>query len=204
MPLVHFIEKPQFTIGIWDIKEHEYNSSFSKVLHPNYHINIANYKSTHRKWQVHATKLLFEHLLPGEELVLYNDKPVIGKSTKYISISHTNNIIAMIVAKFPCGIDIEKSIRDSSKIKHKFLNKNDFTAGESKLNLLKNWCAKEVMYKIKGDKSVIFSNHLIIKKNGNCFSGYCNHPSFKFTTNIKIINFEDYCLAFNTNYKELS
>jgi phosphopantetheinyl transferase len=110
----------------------------------------------------------------------------------------------MIIAKFPCGIDIEISERDPSKIQHKFLNKEDFTSGENSKNLLKNWCAKEVLYKIKGDNSILFSDHLIVKKNGVIFSGYCNHPKFKFTSNIKIFNFENYCLAFNTNYKELT
>lgn len=204
MPLIHFIDKPQFTIGIWEVKEHEYNASFSKVLHPNYHNDIDNYKNIERKWQIHASKLLFEHLNPGENLILNNKKPVIQNSTKYVSIAHTKNIIAMIIAKFPCGIDIEISERDPSKIQHKFLNKEDFTSGENSKNLLKNWCAKEVLYKIKGDNSILFSDHLIVKKNGVIFSGYCNHPKFKFTSNIKIFNFENYCLAFNTNYKELT
>ncbi len=204
MPLIHFIDKPRFTIGIWKIKDHEYNANFSKVLHPNYHDNIQNYKNIKRKWQIHASKLLFEHLLPGENLILENKKPKISNSNHHVSIAHTKDIIAMIIAKFPCGIDVEDSQRDPSKIQHKFLNKEDFTAGESTRNLLKNWCAKEVLFKIKGDQSVLFSNHLVVKKNGTLFSGYCNHPKFKFTSNIKIFNFENYCLAFNTNYKELS
>lgn len=204
MPLIHFIDKPQFTIGIWEVKEHEYNASFSKVLHPNYHNDIDNYKNIERKWQIHASKLLFEHLNPGENLILNNKKPVIQNSSKYVSIAHTKDIIAMIIAKFPCGIDVEISERDPSKVQHKFLNKEDFTSGENSKNLLKNWCAKEVLYKIKGDNSILFSDHLIVKKNGVIFSGYCNHPKFKFTSNIKIFNFENYCLAFNTNYKELT
>jgi hypothetical protein len=68
--------------------------------------------------------------------------------------------------------------------------------------LLKSWCAKEVLYKIKGDNSILFSEHLIVKKNGNLFSGYCNHPKIKFTSNIKIFNFENYCLAFNINFAD--
>lgn len=204
MPLIHFIEKAKFTIGIWKVEEHEYNANFSKVLHPNYHNEIHTYKNNERKWQIHASKLLFEHLIPGESLILKNKKPFINNSNKYVSIAHTKDIIAMIIAKFPCGIDIEISKRDASKIQHKFLNSEDFTAGENIGNLLKNWCAKEVLYKIKGHRSILFSDHLIVKKNGSLFSGYCNHPNYKFTSNIKIFNFENYCLAFNTNYKELN
>ena len=203
MALIHFIEKQKYTIGIWKIEEHEFNPEFSKVLHPNYHNEIQNYKNTKRQWQIHASKLLFEHLIPGEKLALENKKPIITNSSKHVSIAHTNDIIAMIIAKFPCGIDIEPSNRDASKIQHKFLNKEDFTSGENTKNLLKNWCAKEVLYKIKGDSTVLFSNHLMIKKNGNLFSGYCNHPKIKFNSTIKILNFENYCLAFNIDFKDI-
>ena len=70
MPLIHFIDKPKYTVGIWKIEEQEYNAEFSKVLHPNYHNDIQNYKNIKRKWQIHASKLLFEHLLQGESLSL--------------------------------------------------------------------------------------------------------------------------------------
>ena len=203
MPLIHFIDKPKYTIGIWRVEEHEYNAEFSKVLHPEYHSEIITYKNVKRKWQIHASKLLFEHLLPGEVLSLKDKKPIVKDSDHHISIAHTKNYIAMIIAEFPCGIDIESSERDPSKIQHKFLNKKDFTSGESTSNLLKNWCAKEVLFKIKGDSSVYFSDHLVVMKNGNLFSGYCNHPKHKFSSHIKILNFENYCLAFNTNFKEL-
>ena len=202
MPLIHFIDKPKYTVGIWKIEEQEYNAEFSKVLHPNYHNDIQNYKNIKRKWQIHASKLLFEHLLPGESLSLNEKKPIINNCNKHVSIAHTQDIIAMIIAKFPCGIDIEIADRDASKIQHKFLNKSDFTSGETQSNLLKNWCAKEVLYKIKGEKSILFSNHLVVTKNGNLFSGHCKHPKFNFKSTIKIFNFENYCLAFNTNYKD--
>ena len=201
MPLIQFIDKQDFAIGIWRVEVHEYNADFTKILHPNYHANSETYKSIKRKTQIHATKLLFEQMLPGEELSLNNNsKPIIKNNSKHVSIAHTNNIIAMIIAKFPCGIDIEKEDRDTTNIKHKYLNKSDFTTGDNHSNSLINWCAKEVLFKIKGDKSIYFNNHLTIKKNGPSYTGYCNHPKYIFKSNIKIINFKDYCLAFNTNF----
>jgi phosphopantetheinyl transferase len=202
LPLIHFINKPQFNIGIWRIEDHEYNPVFSRVLHPNYHHNFNSYKNNKRKIQIHASKLLFEQLSPGNELYLKNNKPHIRNSDKFVSISHTKDIIAMIIAKYPCGIDIESSERDTSKIKHKFLNDNDFTSGESNKNLIQNWCSKEVLFKINGFNDINFKQHLTIRKNGEYFSGYCNHPMIKFNSTIKILKFKNYCLAFNTNYTE--
>ena len=202
MPLIQFINKSKFNIGIWKIANHEYNPEFSRVLHPFYHADLDAYKNNFRKIQIHATKLLFEQLAPGNELYLEDDKPFIRGNEKFVSVAHTQNLIAMIIAKYPCGIDIESSERDTSKIKHKFLNDNDFTSGESNKNLIQNWCSKEVLFKINGVNDINFKQHLTIRKNGEYFSGYCNHPMIKFNSTIKILKFKNYCLAFNTNYTE--
>ena len=53
-----------------------------------------------------------------------------------------------------------------------------------------------------GRKDIHFKEHLTIKKNGEFFSGYCEHPEIKFSSTIKVLNFESYFLAFNINYRE--
>ena len=106
----------------------------------------------------------------------------------------------MIIADFPCGIDIEQNNRNTLKIKDKFTNNEDFNDGNDLKELLKKWCIKEVLYKSKKDNSVLFNNHLIVKKNSNGYKGFCNHPNFSFSSNIKVSNFRNYFLAFNTDY----
>ena len=165
MPLIQFIDKSKFNIGIWKIADHEYNPEFSRVLHPSYHADLNAYKNNFRKIQIHATKLLFEQLAPGNELFLENDKPHIRGNEKFVSIAHTQDLIAMIIAKYPCGIDIESTERDATRIKHKFLNDDDFTSGKSNKKLIQNWCSKEVLFKINGRKDIHFKEHLTIKKN---------------------------------------
>ena len=64
----------------------------------------------------------------------------------------------MIVAKYPCGIDIESTERDATQIKHKFLNDDDFTSGKSNKKLIQNWCLKEVLFKINGRKDIRFKS----------------------------------------------
>ncbi len=202
MPLIQFIDKSKFNIGIWKIANHEYNPEFSRVLHPCYHADLDAYKNNFRKIQIHATKLLFEQLAPGDELYLEDEKPFIRGNEKFVSVAHTQNLIAMIIAKYPCGIDIESTKRDATQIKHKFLNDDDFTSGKSNKKLIQNWCSKEVLFKINGRKDIHFKEHLTIKKNGEFFSGYCEHPEIKFSSTIKVLNFESYFLAFNINYRE--
>ena len=62
---------------------------------------------------------------------------------------------------------------------------------------------KEVLYKIKKDSSITFKDHLFIQKKDN-FLGICQHPRFSFQSSLKVFNFENYFLAFNTSYRELN
>ena len=113
---------------------------------------------------------------------------------------YLKNKNAIIIADFPCGIDIEQNNRNTLKIKHKFTNKEDFNDDNDLKELLKKWCIKEVLYKSKKDNSVLFNKHLIVKKNSDGYKGFCNHPNSSFSSNIKITNFRNYFLAFNTDY----
>ena len=41
----------------------------------------------------------------------------IKDKVKHISITHTNDLVAMIIADYDCGIDIESEYRDTLKVK---------------------------------------------------------------------------------------
>jgi hypothetical protein len=202
LPLIKILSKPSYKIGIWELSNSEYDSNHCGIIHPNYHKEFNEFKNEKRKWQIYGTKMLFNELCNEGDLVSKNRIPQIENLNKDISITHTNQIIAIIIADYPCGIDIESRDRDVSRIKHKFLNKEDFTNGNHLENLIQNWCMKEVLYKIKKDNTVLFKDHLIIKKNYIGFSGYCKHPEFSFSSNIKLIEYNNYFLAFNLDYIE--
>ena len=89
-----------------------------------------------RRWEVYGTKLLFNELFSKNELISKNGVPYIKDKVKHISITHTNDLVAMIIADYDCGIDIESEDRDASKIKHKFLNIRDFKNGEDRKSVV--------------------------------------------------------------------
>jgi len=202
LPLQKIFKGTNYKVGIWEFNQDEFNLNNCKIIHPNYHKDFIDFKNESRKWQIYGTKMLFNELCKEGVLVSKNKIPNIENSNKKISITHTNQIIAIIIADYPCGIDIESRNRDISRIKHKFLNKEDFTNGNHLEDLMQNWCMKEVLYKIKKDNTVLFNDHLIIKKNYIGFSGYCKHPEFLFSSNIKLIEYNNYFLAFNLDYIE--
>ena len=201
MPLLKKIDTTDFQIGIWKVVQSEFDTIKTNKLSPNYHPEFLSYKSEFRKWQIHAVKLLYGELDPKNELITKKGIPYLKKKG-FVSISHTKDIVAIITANYDCGIDIEKRDRNTSKIKHKFINSNDFSTRNNRENFLKIWCMKEVLYKIKKDSSLLFKDHLFIEKYMDGYIGICQHPRFSFQSSLKILNFENYFLAFNTNYCE--
>ena len=100
----------------------------------------------------------------------------------------------MIIADYDCGIDIESKDRDASMIKHKFLSNKDFEIGNDKKEILKIWCMKEVLYKVKKDQTILFNAHLSIQKKSNNFWVLSTSKIFIFMFFKKITNFENYFL----------
>ena len=200
MPLQKISKGTNYKVGIWEFNQDEFDQNHCNIIHPNYHKDFIDYKNESRKWQIYGIKLLFNELIDNEILILKNGIPYIEKSNKEISITHTKNIIAIIIADFPCGIDIEQNNRNTLKIKHKFKNKEDFNDRNNLKELLKTWCIKEVLYKSKKDNSVLFNSHLIVKKKSDVYKGFCRHPNFSYSSNIKVTNFRNYFLVYNTNF----
>ena len=200
MPLLKITKGTNYKVGIWEFTQDEFNLEQCKGIHPDYHNDFLNYKNENRKWQIFATKQLFNELINNEILISKAGIPYIKESKKEISITHTQNIIAIIIADFPCGIDLEQNNRNTLKIKHKFNNKEDFNDGDNLKELLKKWCIKEVLYKIRKDNTVLFNDHLFVKKTPIGYKGYCKHPNFSFSSNLKVSNFQNYFLAFNTDF----
>lgn len=92
----------------------------------------------------------------GREVVLSHDcsgKPTINIEGKYISISHSNDWLAIAISNQPIGIDIEQLHERLQRVKHMFLNSSELEQLQP-LTLRKLaicWSAKEAIYKIAND-----------------------------------------------------
>lgn len=84
----------------------------------------------------------------------------------YISISHSNNLVALAInPKKIIGVDIEKISDRVFKLAHKFLSEKELSQlmELSALEITKYWSIKEVLYKIAHVKSMSFKNDLEVK-----------------------------------------
>jgi len=136
-----------------------------------------------------GVKFLLSELIGEEvELAYYETgKPYLKDRTEEISISHSHDMLAVILDNEKAtGVDIEL-IRDKIlKITHKFLSDNELKdiAGQSIEKVLVYWAAKETLYKIYAKKSVDFREHLFV-----CNFGY-NEVGGEIISNIIVDDFE--------------
>ncbi len=98
--------------------------------------------------------------------ILYHDtgKPFFSKADQALSISHTKDYIALAIAAFLIGIDIEQKDRNATKIINKIATEaeKNLCTDDTKEWYLQLWCAKEAIYKLVGLENLSFKNDMRI------------------------------------------
>ena len=110
-----------------------------------------------------AARLLLKELCGGMQEVAYKEsgEPYLVGSNLNLSISHTKNYVAVALAPFRIGIDIEHTSERVLRITEKFLNHTELAELTNTSNpaptALLYWCAKEAMYKKMTEKEAEFT-----------------------------------------------
>jgi phosphopantetheinyl transferase len=104
------------------------------------------------------------------------NKPYLQGASHAISLSHTQGLaVAAISEAQRVGIDVERRSPRVANIARRFLHQEEWeAAGGDWQELLVYWCAKEALYKLHGQKGVIFREELRVdRKPGDLeFQGY--------------------------------
>ncbi len=156
MPLIKKIEKNNYQIGIWEMSE-----SLEHLYLLNNKLDISKFKNINRKIEFLSTNLLLNELTPNSK-IFYNKygAPQL-KNNNFISISHSKDLVSMIISNKRVGIDIEKISKKPLKLSSKFISK------ENHLNLTKEkatliWCCKEAIFKWHQKGNINFVNDIKI------------------------------------------
>lgn len=91
--------------------------------------------------------------------------PFLTNSPLNVSISHTDNYVALYAVAHECGVDIEMLSRNAQKVARKFTTDAEVEIARGLLPQnphLLIWCAKETMYKVAGIEEAEFLKDLII------------------------------------------
>ena len=121
--------------------------------------------SSIRRRQLTGSDTLLWQVFPECRIERMNGQPYLSNDDRHISISHTGDLLALIIGRERVAIDIEPVSRSVRKIETKFCNDVDLSA--AKLVFPANpsllvWCAKECLFKHARTHGVDFRTHLQI------------------------------------------
>ncbi len=125
-------------------------------------------KNEKRKKEWLGVRILFDQMVDNYEQIKYDKygRPY-PEGEEYISISHSNGLVALIVSKIPKpGIDIELVSEKIARVALKFLTKEEVDEcdeSEKIKHIYLNWCGKETLYKIHSKGNLNFVENLKIK-----------------------------------------
>jgi len=173
MPVIQKIKANNCQIAIWDI-----NESLDKLIQLSNNMNVSKFKSKKKKKEFLSSRLLLTELLPND-VISYNTygAPEVVDDN-FISISHSKNLVAIIVSKTKVGLDIEQISKKPLELSSKFISQNcHHLLSEEKATLI--WCCKEAIFKWhqKGNIDFIADikiNPFIIKDEGQLIAEFKN------------------------------
>ena len=193
-------------IVVWDITESEIELYKDLSLSKNALFNISQRKSiVHRKGYL-AIRQILKNLNIDFTLFQYdqNGAPYLTDG-RYISISHTKDKAAVVIALKPVGIDLEHYQNKIKKIAPRFIHQNEISDIQ-KLNDIKYltqiWTAKEALYKIFHKKGIHFKNQLQVdkfdreKSNDGLGTIFYNGKTYKYSLHFRYFN--NFCLTLAT------
>lgn len=159
MPQTYYKLIDRAEIMVWHADESE---AFYKdqLLSESFPIDYpSEIKNTEKRKQWYASRFIMLQIYPEAIQLYHNSVPVLFNGP-FISFSHTNDDVAVILSEFKSGIDIQWPQKKLLKISRKYMTEYDFeTLGV--LNELEAhcmaWSIKEAVFKFFGSE-VFFKN----------------------------------------------
>jgi 4'-phosphopantetheinyl transferase len=158
MPIALKIEEKNATILIWEITE-----TLEELQALGEKVNTASHTSEKRKKEYLVTILLLNKISPNT-VITYNKfgAPELDNG-KHISISHSKELVAIIINEKETGLDIEQISEKALRLSSKFVSEiNLANLTKEKATLI--WCCKEAVFKWHQKGGVDFIKDIIIPK----------------------------------------
>jgi len=179
MGLIFLKKEKNCSIGVWEISE-----SVNELKAFSEEVKFDQIKSEKRRLEILAVRALLKEMCGNAKLDYNKYGAPFLDINKNISISHTKQLVAIIVSELKSGIDIEIISERVLKVKNKFLSYSD-NIDESQEDLTIAWSTKECIFKWHQKGNLNFKDDILIKK--------INHSSKTievfFDENLFILNF---------------
>lgn len=163
MPIMFKMDSP--LLGVWRMTERSDELLAMLDRQEEYRPFLGRVSAEGRRRERLASRVLLARLLGHEARVDYrvDGAPFLPGSPLHVSISHTRDYAAVIVGERPVGIDIEYRSDRVWKIRERFLSPDELVMldpSNEVEQLLICWCVKEALFKLLGQRSVDFREHL--------------------------------------------
>jgi len=168
--------------------------------------NITNEK---RKAEWMFIREIICKTMPQCEDIVYDEhrKPTFKESDYYLSISHSNDRVAISIdKKYQTGIDLQFITDKIIRIKPKFLNEVEQSLTEKDpTELTCYWCIKEALFKIYGKKDAFLKENFNVQEfkfDGNKGSaiGVTEINDHYSLQPMEFRKLNNYILAYSVNY----
>ena len=154
---------PYSAYAVWKISETpDQLLAITKETPPEMHINKRS------EWMV--SRILVRYLcglfdLPYSGMQnLDSGKPILTGLNVEISITHSFPVAAVLInLRRPCGIDMELRRSKLVKVQDKFLHEKESQYKDDLEQLCRIWSAKEVLFKVHGEKNLSFKDEMLIE-----------------------------------------
>ncbi len=158
------------TIGVWQVTETEEELTRLSATPSDEMEEISFVGSESLRKQRLAVRALLNSLFDEKVYLSHHDngKPYLENNAMNISITHTDNFVAVILHEDDdCGIDIESLDRDFSAVEKKALSEDEIEDLEDEKRneqLAIYWCAKEAIFKLLSRYNVDFAEQIEVER----------------------------------------
>jgi 4'-phosphopantetheinyl transferase len=168
MPLLKTISENELSMGLWALTEPTAILESGLLLSEEENELYQSFRHEKRQREFLAIRQLLHFLTGGDYQLRYhkNGKPFLNNVPGYVSISHSKNMVAVILSDHPAGIDVEEICRNTERIDTRFLTERELEwtsrSTDYRLSRLLCWCAKEAVYKMSDENLADFSRQIEI------------------------------------------
>ena len=121
-----------------------------------------------RKKEFLLVRLVAKELLYEKPEIIYDSsgRPKLKNSTLNISISHSRELVTVLISNKKVGIDVENINRAIEKVAHRFLSVNEIEYVKKQENprtaMIFYWSTKEAVFKCTDLQEIQFNREIIV------------------------------------------
>ena len=173
MPLLLKKEENNNTTLVWRISE-----PLEELISLSTNTDYSHVKSEKRKKEFLACRILLNYYNKDLKISYSKNGSPNLSNHQCISISHSGDLVCIIIAEKKIGIDIEQISDKSLRLREKFVNPHHTKLNKEKSTLI--WCIKESVFKFHEIGNVDFKKDIsvpefILKENGEMNISFKNN-----------------------------